>query len=315
MGYSMNTVLKGCVCVEKTETQRSPAVRSGWVGFLPCLLIILQSVIYAIGDPISKTAYRAIPVYSFLTVRYSMGVTIMLLIAGKRVIRGLRECSLWDILPTCLCTACAYLLSNVALNAGTVTNVAFLRSLSTVIAPILGLLIFRTPYHRKHIPVQVMVVVGMYLLCGARQLSLGMGEICALLSATVTALSLVFSRSALRRVDPIALAAAQTAAPALGALLCALLFDGGIQIQQATPQIWLSIFYLAAVCTVGGIWLQNFALKKISVRTLALLQCTCPVMSAAVSSVVLDEHLTVAGMLGCAIILACVVAETLMREN
>jgi len=312
MGYSVNTVLKGSVCVEKQETQ-SPSL--GRVSMLPCLLILLQSVLYSIGDPISKTAYRAMPVYSLLSVRYSLGVVIMLLIAGRRIIRGLRECSLWDILPACLCTACAYLLSNVALNAGTVTNVAFLRSLSTVIAPILGLLLFRTPYHRKHIPVQVMVVVGMYLLCGARQLSLGLGEICALLSATVTAFSLVFSRSALRRVDPIALAAAQTVAPALAAILCALLFDGGIQIGMATPRIWLSILYLAAVCTVGGIWLQNFALKKISVRTLALLQCTCPVMSAAISSVVLDEHLTFTGVLGCAIILGCVVAETLMRED
>jgi len=238
----------------------------------------------------------------------------MLLVAGKRIVRGLRGCPVWELLPACLCTACAYLLSNVALNAGTVTNVAFLRSLSVVIATVLALLL-RTPYHRKHIPVQIMVVVGMYLLCGAGELRLGMGEICALLSATVTALSLVFSRSALRRVDPIALAAAQTAAPALGAILCAFLFDGGIYMEQATPQIWLSIVYLAAVCTVGGIWLQNFALKKITVRTLALLQCTCPVLSAGISALVLDEQMTLVGAIGCAIILGCVVAETLMKES
>lgn len=57
--------------------------------------------------------------------------------------------------------------------------------------------------------------------------------------------------------------------------------------------------------------------QRLSVRgsmTVALLQCICPVMTAVCSYVILSERLSAAGIAGCAIILACVAAETLIRE-
>ena len=177
--------------------------------------------------------------------------------------------------------------------------------------------IFRTPYHKRHLPVQLAVVVGLYLLCGLGGLTgFGPGELCALLSALMMASSLVFSRNALTRgVDPIALSAVQAGASALAAMAAALTLEGGFHFENATPTIWLIILYLAGVATVGGYWLQNFALRKISARMVALLQCTYPVLAAVMAHFVLNERLTLAGVAGCGIILACVITEAVIRDR
>jgi len=285
--------------------------------FIPCMLIIIQSVIYALGDPITKLVYRVMPVYSVLTVRYALGVLVMFLVAGKRIVRGLREASWRDLAPTSICIAMAYLTANAAMSLTDLTAVAFIRSLNTVMTPLLALAIFRTPYRKHNIPIQLAVVVGLYLLCGLGGLTgFGAGELCALVSALMMASSLVFSRSAVSKgVDPIALSAVQAGASALAALGAAFVVEGGLHYENATPAIWLVIVYLAAVATVGGYWLQNFALRKISARTVALLQCTYPVLAAVMAHFVLSERLTAAGVAGCVIILGCVVAETILRDK
>lgn len=54
------------------------------------LLILLQSVLYGFGDPISKAAYETMSVYSLMTVRYTIALAALLLIFGRRIVSGVR---------------------------------------------------------------------------------------------------------------------------------------------------------------------------------------------------------------------------------
>lgn len=282
----------------------------------PCLLILLQSALYGFGDPISKSAFDVMPVYSLLSIRYLLALAVLLLFAGKRIGAGLRSASPRDWLLPSLCMGGGYLTNNVALGMTAATSVAFLRSLSTVMTPLLALVIYRRRLHWKHIPVQLLVVVGLYLLCGLGGLSVfGLGEVFALLSALLMAGALVFGEKALDRVDPMTLTACQTAVSALMATVCAPVLNGGWHLELITPQIGGIIFYLAVCCTVAGYALQNAALGKIPSRTVAVLQCFCPVMTAGFSFVLLGERLSAAGVAGAVIILLCVMAEARMDES
>ncbi|MBQ8851749.1 MAG: DMT family transporter, partial [Oscillibacter sp.] len=295
--------------VTSQETSRS-ALHSG-AGWTPYFLMLLQGVLYGFGDPISKAAYEAMPVFSLLSLRYLIALLLFLAFAGKRILQGVRHCAVKDWLLPSLCITCATQISNLALGMTAATSVAFLRSLSTVMTPLLALVFFRSRYHWRHIPIQLMVVVGLYLLCGMGGLSgFGLGEVLALLSALLMAGALVFGGSALSRMDPITLSAMQTAVSAVVATTCALVFNGGWNLDVATPQIWAVIVYLGICCTLVGFLLQNKALKSLPARTVALLQCFCPVMTAFFSYILLGEQLSAAGMIGSAIILACVTAET-----
>ena len=278
-----------------------------------CGLILLQSLLYGFGDPISKEAYGVMPVCSLLSIRYLLALALLLLFAGRRIREGLRNCSPRDWLPPSLCIAGSYVLSNLALPMTAATSVAFLRSLSTVMTPVLALAVFRTRYRWQHIPIQLLMLLGLYLLCGLGGLSgFGAGEVLTLLAALLMAGSLVFGRQALKRVDPVALTAVQTGMSALVATVCAWVFYGGWHLETAAPGVWAVIGYLAVCCTLTGYLLQNTALKKLPARTVALLQCTCPVMTALFSYLILGERLSAAGIAGAAVILLCVAAETLL---
>lgn len=147
----------------------------------PCFLILLQSLLYGFGDPISKFAFDVMPVYSLLVLRYSMALVVLLLLFGKRIWKGLKQCSVKDWLLPTLCMSGAYVVNNIALDLTAATSVAFLRSLATVMTPLLALAAYRRTYRWQHIPIQCLVVVGLYLLCGLGGLSgFGLGEVLSL---------------------------------------------------------------------------------------------------------------------------------------
>ena len=289
-------------------------LRTG-TGFF-CMLIILQSIIYGFGDPISKAAYEAMPVYSLLSLRYLIATAVILLFAGKKVWQGLKQYHIKDWLLPSICMALSYILNNIGLQLTAATSVAFLRSLSVVITPILAWLVYRKSVNKKLIPILIFIVVGLYLLCGLGGLAtFGLGEIVTLLAALMVAGSLVFGEKALKKMDALTLTATQTIVSAVIATICAFAFNGGWSLDVTTPSIWFTILYLGIVCTIFGYLLQNIALQKIPDRTVALLQCSCPVLTAAFSFVILGEMLSTAGIIGAAIILICVIAATLLKEK
>ena len=284
--------------------------------FLPILFIVLQSTLYGFGDPISKSAYEVLSVYSLLFVRYSIALAFLLLCFGRRIVRGLRACSWKDWIGPSLCIGGAYVCGNIALGMTAATSVAFLRSLSTVMTPLLAFVLFRKKIGKKHIPVLLLAVAGLYLLSGLGGLSVfGWGEVLALLTALLIAGSLILGERSLTRMDPVALTGVQAAASAVIALVFALLLEHGVHLEAAEGTHWAIIVYLALACTVAGYLLQNAALRRVSARTVALTQCCCPVMTALFSWLVLGERLSAAGWIGAAVLLACVVIETMMIDN
>ena len=286
------------------------------VGPVPALFILLQSLLYGFGDPITKDAYAVMPVFSLLAVRYSIAFLALMLLFGRRVVRGLRSARPRDWLLPGVCIALTYILNNIALKLTAATSVAFLRSLSTVITPVMAFAVYRARYDRRHIPVQLAVAAGLYLLCGRGGLNgFGPGEAVTLLAACFMAGALVFGSRSLGTIDPITLTTAQAGMSALLAIAASFAFDGGVRVGLATPRVWAIILYLALACTLAGYLLQNLALRRIPARTVALLQCACPVMTAAFSRLLLGERLSAAGVVGAAIILACVAAESAMARH
>ena len=167
-----------------SPTSQLPLKKGISLRWLPIGFILLQSLLYGFGDPISKSAYEVLPVYSLLTARYGIALVFLLLLFGRRIFQGLRACSPKDWLLPSLCMGGAYVANNIALELTAATSVAFLRSLSTVMTPLLALAVYRRRMGKQHIPVQLVVILGLYLLCGQGGLSgFGWGELFSLLSA------------------------------------------------------------------------------------------------------------------------------------
>lgn len=280
------------------------------------MLIILQSVLYGLGDPISKTAFDTVPLFKMLSLRYCIALAVMMLVWGRRIISGLRDSRVKDWIVPVICMGGAYVSNNVGLLMTQATTVAFIRSLPTIIAPLLAFLAFRRAYSRRLICVQVFVVVGLYMLCcgrGGLGNGFGWGEFFALLSAVLLAASLVFGEKSLERVDPITLTALQTFSSAAMAVV-GMLIARETQTEPMTLEVWGIILYLAVLCTIAGYLLQNLALKSIPAHTVAVVQCLCPVMTAVFSLFILSERLSVFGTIGAIIILVCLVAAVYLDK-
>ena len=299
------------------------------------LLIVLQSVLYGLGDPVSKAAFETVPLFKMLTLRYSIALAVMMLIWGRRIIEGVKRTSWRNWIVPVLCMGGAYVSNNVGLLLTQATTVAFIRSLPTIIAPVLAFIVFRRRNNKVLIPIQLAVVAGLYMLCcgrGGLGHGFGWGEFFALLSAVLLAASLVYAEKSLNEaksadpsardaatqpeaaVDPITLTALQTAASAAMAFI-GMIFVGEQQTEPMTIKVWAIIFYLAIMCTIAGYLLQNIALKSIQSHTVAVVQCLCPVMTAVFSLFILGERMSAFGICGAAIILVSLVAAVLVDRE
>ena len=276
------------------------------------LLILLQSVLYGFGNPLSKIGFRSITVLWCLGIRFSAAAVLMLLLFGRRTVRTLRAAPAGAWLPCSLAMAVAYASCNMALQFTTATNVGFLMSLPVLFTPALAWLLLKQPYPRRIIPVQLAVIVGLYLLCCGGEsgsFTFGIGEVLGLVCALALAAALVFSERSLPGIDPVSMATAQATVTGVLCLTAALLFDDVAVLPQVTTAAWLVVAYLALTCTCLSYVLQNTALTRLSSYTVSLLQCTQPILTAACSYLLLRERLTAVGLTGAAIIVACVVWE------
>ncbi len=285
-------------------------------GFGAGMLIVLQSLVYGFGDPISKIAFEIVPVYSMMTVRYLIAFLFCSVFFGKRIVNTVKSVPVRYWLIPGLCIGMSYVLNNIALNLTEATSVAFLRSLAVVITPALAFIAFRKRYKWQQIAVQILVLPGMYLLCIKGGLSgFGVGEITALAAAAMVAASLVFTGRFIEQVDPISMTALQAGCSAAIALAGSLIVEKGVHVSSATTEAWLIILYLAILCTFLGYLLQNLALIKISDREVSLLQSLCPVMTAVFAFLLLGEKLTAAGITGAAIIIVCISVSALVGDE
>ena len=277
-------------------------------------LIVLQSLVYGFGDPISKIAFEVTPVYTMMTVRYLIAFAVSFTVFHKRITKTVRTVPVKAWLIPGICISLHYILNNVALALTDATSVAFLRSLSIVITPAFAFLIYRTSYKWQHIVLQILVLPGMYLLCVRGGLSgAGTGEAVALVAAFMSAGALVFSKRYLDMVDPVSMTALMAGCSTAIALIGSLIFEGGIRLETTTPQAWAIIVYLAIVCTFLGYLMQNLALTRISDRSVALIQSLCPVMTAVFSFFLLGETLSAAGIAGAGIIIASVALASIIH--
>lgn len=275
------------------------------------LFILIQSLIYGIGNPLTKIAYQSITPYWLLAGRYVFAVPLILFLARKNLITDIRATSVKVWLPPCVCCAAAYITGNLALNYTTATNVGFIMSLPVLIAPVLAIPVMHQKYQWKHLPVQLVTVVGLFLLCcNGGFFKFGIGEALSFVFAFCLAGHLVFGERTLQEMGVLSATALQLSFAMAACFVCAFAADDVSVLPDVTIEAWCIVAYLGIVCSIGGFLLQNKAVPNLSSRLVALLQCSQPILTAIASYFILGEALTPIGMLGAVIIIGCLIVDS-----
>lgn len=280
------------------------------------LMIVLQCLIYGIGNPITKIAYESITPFWCLAFRFTLAALLMAVLAGRKAIIELKAVRIGNWMPSALCMAGAYILSNLALNLTDATTVGFLMSLPVLFVPVLAVFILHRPYYRKFLPIQLAAAAGLYLLCSnGDTFYFGLGEILALVTAVCTAGALVWSEKSLKSMSPVTISFVQITITAILSVTGAFLFERRTDLSVIQPAAWLVILYLAVFCSCISYLLQNVALLHIPSSLISLTQCTEPVFTAAAAFAVLGEHLSGMGWWGAALLLTCIVYGNYMEKK
>lgn len=291
-------------------------MRIGFGKFKYVSFVLLQSVVYGFGNPLTKIAYESITPFWLLTFRFSIALMVFLIFFGRSIIKQLRAARLSQFLPASLCMAVAYITCNLALKWTSATNVGFLMSLPVIFAPVLVVPILKRKYNFKYLPLQLIVVVGLYLLCSnGGRFQFNIGDLFALTTAIAISGALAFGEKSLESMDAFAISASQAGITAAASFVCALLFDDFAVIPRVAPEAWMVIVYLALACTCAAYVLQNSALVHLSSGTVSMIQCTQPILTALCSFILLGETLSFIGLLGAFIIIGALLALNLMEQK
>lgn len=271
---------------------------------------------WGMGFVAQSTAMAAIGPFLFVGLRFAMATLAMLPFALResgKAAAPLRRAHLAAFAGIGLILFGGMAAQQIGLMTTTVTNSGFLTGTYVVMVPFLAVLIYRQWPHRAVWPGTALALAGIWLLSGAKPAALSPGDWLTLLCALFWALQvLLIGRYAAGSGRPVTLAVVQFAVCGVLGLAVALAlepFDPGA-IVDALPEI------LYAGIFSGGIafTLQVIGQRYTTAPQAAIFLSTEAVFAAIFGAVLLGERLPASGLVGCALILAAILAVELAPQ-
>ncbi|HWP80909.1 MAG TPA: DMT family transporter [Candidatus Acidoferrum sp.] len=275
-------------------------------------LVLLQTALWGVGNPLIKIAQRSVTPLWCLALRFILASVIFILFAHNKIKEGYDKAAHFSCLVISLCTAGAFLACNLSLIWTSATNAGFLMSLALVFTPFFAWPLLGQRARGKDLAAIAVVTAGMYFLCGG-MLGFGLGEALALLGSALTSLAVVLTAKHLKTLGPITIAAMSTFVSAGFCLAAALLFEP--LPKDIAPEGYAVVVYLAVFCTCIAWSIQNFALQKLSSALVSLLFCAEPLFTLLASRLLLGERLTAGGLAGGILIMAGLVYAARQNEE
>lgn len=278
--------------------------------------ILLESLIWGLGNPIIKNTASMIPTFTGIAMRFFLALFLFLLFFGRRIWKN-RKVFCMPCLVVCFFTATSFTLGNFALRLTKATTAGFLMGIAVIFTPFLERLFLKKPIHWKILPLVAVVCIGMYLLCcGNGEFSFGLGELVAVFCSFSFALMLTFSEKYIENldIDPIALSAMQCSFSGVFALVLALIFDGVYDFSRLNAFGIFSVAYLGICSTFMACILQNKAMRHIPATLASLAFSVEPVFTALFSYFMLGETLSGLGFLGGAIVIVGVMGASIQHQ-
>ena len=280
------------------------------------LMILFECLLWGIGNPISKIGMEQMPPLWCIGLRFSLAFLLFMLIFTKRITANFPLKCLGPCLVISVFNGLAFIFGNLSLCFTTATVSSFLMSLSVIFTPFVSMLLLKRRYGFKTFFCILIVIAGLYFLCGGGEgFRFGAGELLALLCSASLGVCLTLTSKYIYDIDPVTLAASQSAVAAILAVSGALIFEGPLQASALNGTAVFAVVYMAAACTVAAYILQNIAIRRISAVFASVVFCMEPVFTSAAAYVMLDERLSAPAAAGAVLIIAGVAAASLFQAE
>lgn len=274
------------------------------------LLLLTSGAIWGMGFVAQSTAMASIGPWQFIGLRFAIATLVMLPLSlreARRAEAALTAADWRGFILTGLFFFAGMGAQQLGLLTTSVTNSGFLTGLYVVFTPFLAIALFRQWPHPVIWPAAALAMTGIWYLSGGRLDGLTPGDwltvLCALLWAMQVTLTGRFVASSGR---PVSLAVTQFALTAVLALALSLATEAWspASILVAAPEI------LYAGIFSGGIafTIQAVAQRHTTAPQAAIFLSSEAVFAALFGALFLGERLGMQGYLGCALMLAAMLA-------
>ncbi|MFD1776587.1 DMT family transporter [Paenibacillus rhizophilus] len=200
------------------------------------------------------------------------------------------------------------------LRSTSTSHAGFLASLTVIFVPALSVIVLKQKPAAKLIAGACVTMIGIGLLTLSGPMTVKPGDLLCILAALLYAVHILVTGAAAKVADTLNLGILQLGfAGGLG-LLFSLLFESPR--VPASMGGWISVLMLSVVCSAAGYIIQSIAQKYTTPTHTGLIFALEPVFAAAFAYVFANEHLSVRGYVGAALILSGVfIAEMKFKRT
>lgn len=281
------------------------------------LLLLAVALIWGSAFVAQAQGMQGLGPFAFTGIRFLLGVCIVAPLARRdwrllslRAVRPQRRDGLSVIALGLLLTFGA-VFQQIGITTTTVTNAGFLTALYVPLVPLISWLIMRARPHWSVWPSSIGCLVGTWMLSGAGELAIGIGDSWVIASSFFWALHVIFvGRVADRLAAPFLVACGQFLVCGLACLLWAGLTETitlqGIRLA-AVPILYTGILSVGIAYT-GQVVGQRYA----SAADAAIILSAETLFAALFGFALMGDRLNAVGIAGCALIFVCIVAVQMM---
>ena len=282
----------------------------GLLAKLSAPLIVLATIIWGGSFVVMKSSVDVLPTFWLLAIRFSLAALALSLLFWKK----------WKLLDLhCLLGGTvmgfflfiAYVFQTFGLEGTTPGKNAFLTAVYCVIVPFRYWAVTRRRPDRFHLLAAVLCIAGIGLVSLNGDLSINTGDLLTLVGGLFFAAHIVAVAKFSEGRDIFLLTALQFISFAVCAWLCVLFTRPPLDTGVFTSELTLSLAYLVAFATCGGLLFQNIGQKFTAPATAAVLLSLEAPFGVIFSILFAEERPTPAMFIGFALIfLAVVCSET-----
>lgn len=274
------------------------------------MLLLAAGAIWGMGFVAQSTAMDDIGPLLFVGLRFACAAIAIVPFAMRESTRAqiaLRRRDWLSFLMVGLALFGGIVSQQIGLLTTSVTNSGFLTGLYVVFVPFLAVAIFRDMPHWIVWPCAATAFAGIWLLSGGRVTHLTTGDWLTILCAVFWALQVIMiTRFGAISGRPVTMAVTQFAVCAVFGLLAAVVFEDIHlpSVLAAAPEIVYAGVFSGGVAFT----LQAIGQRHTTASQAAIFLSSEAVFAALFAAVLLSERLPAAGLAGCALILAAIIA-------
>ena len=274
--------------------------------------LIITTVLWGTSFIITKTITKELPIFVYLTLRYSIAIIGIIPILYR--FKGFNKKILYGGIITGILYFISIVFQTYGLQTTTAGKAGFITGLGTVLVPFMTWFAYKKKVKLRVWIAVVFSTVGMGFLLLEGESGVFIGDMLVLVCAVFYAIFIVVNDDYVKKVDVYLFSFVQLATLSILCLGSSFLLSENWSISSNTIDFWLVMLYMGLIVTTVTFLFQNYGQQYLTPAKTAIIFTLEPVFAAFFGFLFGNELLTVFGIIGATIIFIALLITVIKNE-